>query len=655
MRITGRLGAAMLLAIAACSEGTAPSNGPKKGVQKAQMLAAADVVNQAGNSFYQVFVNANQGAGIGQYTVMTGPSHPVTISTHSPKNVLYGDGTPGTSYNSFYSYTTHTAYVATANFVAKPGLVVLDPTVPGITATVTPLGTTGFRTTYVLAGPPQTPDKLTIVQDVDTHGTTFQTSTVEVTTTITNNGTAPVSMGLRYLWDTQIGEDDGPTFQPLSPDQPVQLAEKSYVAPSFGFYRIQDNNGNATTPLFSVYGTVTQPSTVTPPPTPPDLIEDAAWPFSVDSSFVYVTDPEIDVSSQEGTDDNAILYYWGATQATAISLVAGGSKTFSESLVSGEANAPPPFNQPPVAHITAPSNNSSFAQGASVSFAGNGSDPEDGTLTGSSLVWSSSRDGQIGAGTSFNTSSLSVGTHTITLTATDSQGATGTATITVTITGQTQNQSPSAHISAPANNAIITPNTPVTLTGTGSDPEDGTLTGASLVWKRGTTTLGTGTSVALTSLPVGVQTITLTATDSKGATGTASITVTVGYSQVIGTDGGSLCVEACHLSLYVPPGALSSPTTLIEWPVASPPSPPAGIVGSAHMISPAVTFSTNAALGIGYDPNTLPTGVSESSLRLYMFVNGSWQLISNSAVNTSTHIVFGQVTSTGLFAIVGTP
>src|SRR5207253_727709 len=79
-------------------------------------------------------------------------------------------------------------------------------------------------------------------------------------------------------------------------------------------------------------------------------------------------------------------------------------------------------------------NPSSFVQGTSVSFSGSGSDVEDGPLSGASLVWTSSRDGQIGTGASFRTTTLSVGTHTITLTAKDSQGATGTATVTVTIT-----------------------------------------------------------------------------------------------------------------------------------------------------------------------------------------------------------------------------
>ena len=289
----GKWGVGMLLVMAACSEGTSPSNVAPKSGAKSQRLASAQLVNEAGNNFYRVFVSADQAPGIGQYTITTGPDHPVTISTRNPQNVLFGDGSPGTSYNSFMSYTTGTTYVASA-FPASPGLVVLDPTQPGITATVTALGTTGYRTTYTLAGPPQTPDKLTIVQDVNTHGTTFATSTVEVTTTITNNGSAPVSIGVRYLWDTQIGQDDGPTFQPLNPDASVLLTEKSFDPPTFGFYRIQDNNGNSTTPLFNVFGTVTQPSTVTPPPTPPDRLVNASWPASVDAPFAYTANPSLE-------------------------------------------------------------------------------------------------------------------------------------------------------------------------------------------------------------------------------------------------------------------------------------------------------------------------------------------------------------------------
>jgi hypothetical protein len=74
-----------------------------------------------------------------------------------------------------------------------------------------------------------------------------------------------------------------------------------------------------------------------------------------------------------------------------------------------------------------------FVEGATITFSGSGTDPEDGDLTGSALVWTSSLDGQIGTGTSFTWDDLSTGTHTITLTATDSNGGSGTASVTIRV------------------------------------------------------------------------------------------------------------------------------------------------------------------------------------------------------------------------------
>ena len=59
-----------------------------------------------------------------------------------------------------------------------------------------------------------------------------------------------------------------------------------------------------------------------------------------------------------------------------------------------------------------------------ISFNGTAHDAKGRPLTDSSLVWTSSIDNQIGTGTDFALSSLSLGTHTITLTATDSDGLT---------------------------------------------------------------------------------------------------------------------------------------------------------------------------------------------------------------------------------------
>ena len=92
-------------------------------------------------------------------------------------------------------------------------------------------------------------------------------------------------------------------------------------------------------------------------------------------------------------------------------------------------------NQAPTAQINAPASGGGIPLGSPIQFDGEGEDPEDGTLSGASLEWISSRDGVIGTGTSFSTSSLSGGAHVITLVAKDSEGAIGISQITIGIEG----------------------------------------------------------------------------------------------------------------------------------------------------------------------------------------------------------------------------
>src|SRR5262249_16031009 len=58
--------------------------------------------------------------------------------------------------------------------------------------------------------------------------------------------------------------------------------------------------------------------------------------------------------------------------------------------------------------------------------------------------------------------------------------------------------------------------------------EDGTLPGAALAWSSSLDgALGTGNSLQISTLKRGAQVITLTATDNKGATGTAHVGVSI--------------------------------------------------------------------------------------------------------------------------------
>jgi hypothetical protein len=87
---------------------------------------------------------------------------------------------------------------------------------------------------------------------------------------------------------------------------------------------------------------------------------------------------------------------------------------------------------PPTAEIWHPSDGETRAAGSAIPWIGTGTDPEDGALTGGSLVWSSSIDGPFGTGERFE-APLTVGTHLITLTGTDGDLNTGTDTITLLI------------------------------------------------------------------------------------------------------------------------------------------------------------------------------------------------------------------------------
>ena len=276
----------------------------------------------AGNAFYKVYMEDELGAdGIGTYTAATGLSHPVGVD----KNVLYnGDSADAwSSYNTIRSYTTDTDYVQTTDAPASSFTVVnMDDY-----ATVTSSGSTGHRVTYDLPGPPTTADALQIVFDINVNGSTFDDSTVELTTTVTNTGNEPVDIGIRYQLDFQIAGDDGPTFAEVNPTLPPRITENTYSPPGFLAYRIEDNPGGD--PTFSIFGTSSAYPGISPTPTAPPLLQYASWFDAYGAAFDYATSGQ-DVAT--GAADSAVLYYFGATPQTAITLGADQSQTVSESL-----------------------------------------------------------------------------------------------------------------------------------------------------------------------------------------------------------------------------------------------------------------------------------------------------------------------------------
>jgi hypothetical protein len=89
-------------------------------------------------------------------------------------------------------------------------------------------------------------------------------------------------------------------------------------------------------------------------------------------------------------------------------------------------------NAPPTVTMNNPANNSSYPEGAAISFSGSATDPQDGNVS-ANLRWTSSLMGPIGNGPSFSRT-LTAGSHTITASVTDSVGMTGSRQVSMTVT-----------------------------------------------------------------------------------------------------------------------------------------------------------------------------------------------------------------------------
>ena len=255
--------------------------------------------------------------------------------------MLYGgtSESPSTSWLTVRSYTSETDYY---NEDGSPDSA-FDTVQLDDFATVEPTSATATRTTYALADG-DAPDDLTIVQDVEVSGTTYQNSFVDITTTVTNEGEGSVDIGIRYFWDWEIGDDDGPSFAQVLPDGPTEVTEQTYTSPTFQYYRIQDND-DVDSPLFAVYGTT---AGRLPSSTPPDELMFVAWSDADDVTFDYTTDPNFDVASYNGGEnDSAVLYFWGPDEENAITLGPGDSIIVSESLTAAPAGEGPPGRETP--------------------------------------------------------------------------------------------------------------------------------------------------------------------------------------------------------------------------------------------------------------------------------------------------------------------
>ncbi|WP_103020127.1 DNRLRE domain-containing protein [Salinibacter altiplanensis] len=182
----------------------------------------------------------------------------------------------------------------------------------------------------------------------------------------------------------------------------------------------------------------------------------------------------------------------------------------------------------PTVTISSPAEADTLNENETITLIGEASDPEDGTLSGENLVWTSKVDDRLGSieerrlGTGDTlTVNLSPALHTITLTATNSADRTDQDSASVAVNGP-----PIASITSPENESGVDEGA-VTLTGTGADPVGGELEGDRLEWSSdvdGSLGVGDGLSPALSPGP---HALTLTVTDRDGDTASATADIVV--------------------------------------------------------------------------------------------------------------------------------
>jgi PKD repeat protein len=172
-------------------------------------------------------------------------------------------------------------------------------------------------------------------------------------------------------------------------------------------------------------------------------------------------------------------------------------------------------NHAPSARISVPPTASA---GSAVLFSADGStDPDSDPLTYS---WSFG-DGRSATGASPFHAFESAGTFTVTLVATDTRGASSTATASITVNGSSQNRPPVAAAGGPYNGEV---NLGIAFSGFGStDPDGDALT----AWDYGDGSTGSGVSASHAYAAVRDYTVTLTVSDTHGATNASTAVVHV--------------------------------------------------------------------------------------------------------------------------------
>lgn len=204
---------------------------------------------------------------------------------------------PGDAYSSYVtvrSYTTGTDYVQTSALPASGFAVVpLEPY--GSVLSVED----GWRSFYSLPASSPSGEALSVIADVTAAG-----PNLSVAAEVSNQGDAEMQVGVRFLLDVSLDGDTGPALRLQGDTSTVESSARPGQS-----LQIVAETGRSLSVLDDGQA---------------DAVAFGHWDRAFQTAFDYTPDGT-DIASPAGLNDSALLYYFGSTEDTALTLAPGES------------------------------------------------------------------------------------------------------------------------------------------------------------------------------------------------------------------------------------------------------------------------------------------------------------------------------------------